>query len=70
MEEHKPCYDWEPEEYEYYKEQIVARQLSLCNLNLISALGKLISQEQILNYREIQHESIVLCIAVLLFGNT
>lgn len=43
VENHTPCYEWEPEEYEYYKDEIIERQHSLCNLKCIEALGKLIS---------------------------
>ena len=66
---HKPCYDWEPEEWSFYKDSVIKRQNLLCDLGIIHVLGNLISQESILNFRDIQNETVILCIALLLGGN-
>ncbi len=69
IENHKPIQEWEPEDMEFYAEVIEERQNQLCELQLIHALGNLLSQKEILNYKDIQHEVIVLCIGLLKGGN-
>ena len=43
LENNTPCYEWEPDDFSFYKENIVKRQNLLCDLGLIKILGNLIS---------------------------
>ena len=45
LEENKPCYDWEPEDWDLYKEAINRRQDELCDLEIIDVLGRVISHD-------------------------
>lgn len=68
LDSHKPCYEWEAEDWEDYKELVVKRQDQLVELGLIAVLGKLISEASYSN--ELKIEAINLCIALVLGGNS
>jgi len=65
-EEHKPCFEWESDEWELYKSAVVKRQDELCDLNLVEVLGSVISSDK---SNELKIEAINLCIALVLGGN-
>jgi hypothetical protein len=65
-EQHKPCYEWESDEWELYKSSVIKRQDELCELNLVEVLGSVISSDK---SKELKIEAINLCIALVLGGN-
>ena len=64
---HKPCYLWESDEWDFYKDNIVKMQNQLADLGLVELLGKVISHDDY--SRHLKNEAILVCIALLLCGN-
>ena len=68
LEEHKPCFEWEAEDWEDYKEIVIKRQNQLVELEIIAVLGRVISEGSYSN--ELKIEAINLCISLVLGGNS
>ena len=59
--------EWETEDWEAYKEQIVEQQEMLNRLNVVGLLGRIITKE---TKKAILEEALLVAIAVLVGGNS
>ena len=64
----KPCYEWEPDEWEGPNQKSVENMQNLLKeLNIIEIVGNLIMSDEY--EADLKYEAVLLCIGLLLGGN-